>query len=463
MASATCTVLLGRAYLLLVVFFLFPATVHGLARFKMDLLNKFEESKGLLTIPLDKQYVPVLRDNRTIMYKSTYFGKISVGEPEQIFTVVFDTGSGHFILPSSKCMSPACAPHRRYERGLSRSAVDIDYDGNEVAVDQEDRDAISVLFGTGQIEGEFAWETVCLPGRKPGTFSTNLQDMNATAEWLVGSGCTRVRVVFATKMTSDPFLSFEFDGVLGLGLSGLALRSEFSFMGQMVASRSLPASIFGVFVSQTDDTASEITFGGFDHRRMSGELHWATVFRPELGYWQLQVKNILIGGEPIELCQAGDCVAIADTGTSLLGVPKQAAQHIHWLLAREVEESQGEVDCRRHPGPDVIFDFGDFQVPITAKEYSRPAGLRVISKATNDTQFICRAQLLPIDDSPALGHKAWILGEPVLQKFYTAYDWKAGRIGFAPSLQPPGHAGFKRHRIVGLPSSELPTPTVVHI
>lgn len=82
-----------------------------------------------------------------------------------------------------------------------------------------------------------------------------------------------------------------------------------------------------------------ICYRGYDPRRVSGDMHWADVHKPELGYWLLRIRSVTIGGEPLELCQQGDCTAIADTGTSLLGVPKQAAQHIHWLLARDVENN----------------------------------------------------------------------------------------------------------------------------
>lgn len=46
------------------------------------------------TIPLDKQYVPVIRNEKIVSYKTAYFGKIHVGtQRQQSFTVVFDTGA----------------------------------------------------------------------------------------------------------------------------------------------------------------------------------------------------------------------------------------------------------------------------------------------------------------------------------------------------------------------------------
>jgi len=453
---------LAASVLLLSAAHLEPVDALARPAFEVDALAGSE----LLTIPLDKQYVPVLRNNRTVMYKTAYFGSIFVGTPAQPFTVVFDTGSGHFIVPSSRCKDEACQLHRRYEGNASTSAVEIDHDGNRVPADAEERDQVSVAFGTGDIVGEFARETVCLSLHEAGSTGRPVPENGSQVE-IPGTDCTRVRVVFATEMTSEPFSAFEFDGVLGLGLESLALDPEFSLMGQVARLGGPERSRFGVFVSLEDNVASEITFGGYDPRRVSGDMHWADVHKPELGYWLLRIRSVTIGGEPLELCQQGDCTAIADTGTSLLGVPKQAAQHIHWLLARDVENNPKEMDCRQSPGPDIVIDLGDFNVTLKAEDYSRPAGLRVITNATGEEQFICRAQLLPVDEGPALGDKAWILGEPVLRRYYTAYDWAQSRIGFAPSVQPSpeevAELGPPSHRIVGRPADEPPTPTVVYI
>jgi len=444
------------------VFAILTSIANALVRPQID--SDTKPTSGLITVPLDKQYVPVIRNNRTVMYKTAYFGNIFVGTPAQSFTVVFDTGSGHFIIPSSKCESEPCALHRRYERNTSSSAIDIDHDGNEVPGDVDERDQVSVAFGTGEIVGEFSRETVCFTHAAAALDSEGDDTSNTSSSVSAGADCTRVRVVFATEMTDEPFSAFEFDGVLGLGLEALALDPEFSFMGQISRLNTLMDASFGVFVSSSDDVASEITFGGHDARRVSGELQWASVHKPELGYWQLQIHGIKVGGEPVELCETRDCVAIADTGTSLLGVPKHAAQHVHWLLARNVDGNPDELDCRYHPGPEIEFDLGDFVVTLGPEDYSRPAGLRVVTNATNETQFICRAQLLPVDEGPALGDKAWILGEPALRKYYTAYDWARSRIGFAPAVKPEVDPDSPRtHRVVGAPPPELPTPTVVYI
>lgn len=165
----------------------------------------------IFTIPLDKQYVPVVRNGATVAHKTAYFGKVHVGQPaSQTFSVVFDTGSGHFFLPSSACQSAPCSKHRRFDRGASASAEDINHDGSPVGAEESERDEVSVVYGTGSIAGSFVRDTVCLQGS--GSSS------NATG----GMGCATVRVVLAHEMTEEPFDAFEFDGVVGLGLGASA-------------------------------------------------------------------------------------------------------------------------------------------------------------------------------------------------------------------------------------------------
>lgn len=422
-----------------------------------------------LVIPLDKQYVPVERNGRTVMYKTAYFGTIHIGAPKaQEFTVVFDTGSGHLFVPSTACMSQSCEAHRAYDRNFSESAVDIDHDGNVVSRDTE-QDEVAIAYGTGEVEGNFVRDKVCLPSATTPADQTLGRESSATGAptGTKGLACTEVRVILAKDMSPEPFRAFRFDGVLGLGLSTLALDPEFSFFGQMVRQHRGMSPRFGVFLARNDELASEITLGGHDARRMAGEQMWAPVLAPERGYWQIGVRSVRVGNETLDVCTEGGCVAVVDTGTSLLGVPRAASQQLNWLLARRLDDDPGQKDCREHPGPDVVFSLeGGAELRLGPEDYSRPAGLRVVSNATNEAQFVCRAQLLPVDNTPLLGANAWILGEPVLRKYYTTFDWEGLRIGFAPTAHPPvasAGAGADTHQVFGAPPKEVPTPTVVYM
>jgi len=193
--------------------------------------------------------------------------------------------------------------------------------------------------------------------------------------------------------------------------------------------------LFGIFLSKTDH-GSEISFGGVDHPRMKGDIQWAPILRPQEGYWRVKIRGVYVGGEPIAECQDGQCTGIVDSGTSMLGVPHAMIGGLLTMTARTLEEHLGvddeaAHDCRENPeGPLIEFDLGDIKLALNPTEYMRPAPLVVRNSTTNTTQAICRAALLPVN-MPTLGSKVFLLGEPILQRYYTTYDAGNVRVGFA--------------------------------
>jgi len=170
-------------------------------------------------------------------------------------------------------------------------------------------------------------------------------------------------------------------------------------------------------------------------------------------------------------CADGGCRAILDTGTSLLGAPRQSIKHLHHLLSRDVlsapggtgsgegqvTEEAGKIaakrDCRLlGDGTPLTFDLGPGIPSITLhpEDYFRPTPFNFtmpnesegkssllpkdISRGVdqhNGWRLTCRSLLLPLDLPAPIGPRTFILGEPVLRKYYTIYDWSERRIGFA--------------------------------
>jgi len=374
------------------------------------------------TIPIRKQYVPIVKNGSTVAYKTAYFGNIHVGSPEpQVFSVVFDTGSGHLILPSTGCESDTCMKHRRYQRGTSSSAVDIGYDGQLIKDKTKPRDQLRISFGTGEVSGEFVQDRICLTP-------------SATE-------CSSLRVVLATSMTPEPFGLFDFDGVLGLGTSALALNDHFSFFGQMVKQNPAMHPRFAVYLADSDEGQSAISFGGHEEPCAASEVRWAPVARPELGYWQVQIKSVRMGGKVLEECEDGGCRAILDTGTSLVGVPRTVSRTMHRRLARPVPEalaSQPDIDCRSIAGSSLEFDLGSVVVTLGQEDYSRPKPYNMtVPGQANAWRLWCRSLFLPVDMKEPLGQRVFIWGEPVLRKYYTIYDWAAKQVGFSVAGTSP--------------------------
>jgi saccharopepsin len=340
------------------------------------------------SITLSKQSV-TLQDQQTskgkVVHKVAYFGKVEVGEPRQEFTVVFDTGSGNLMLPSTWCNGNACTMHRRFNRKASTTSIDIDADGTKVKPDAA-RDQITVTFGTGEISGVFLEDKIC-----------------------IGALCAPGQFVAATEETDDPFSSFNFDGVLGLSLNEMSQSPSFNLMERLVGKGKLKKPIFSVFLSDSDTEESEITFGDVRREHMAGEMFWQPVSR-DTGYWQVEIEDIVISGTKQNLCP--HCQVAVDTGTSQLAGPTDVIEKLSAKLAVAP-------DCANYEDLPVLgFLVGEHMLNLQPQDY--------VDKDADG----CEVSLMPLDVPPPNG-PLFIFGAPFLRKFYTSYDHKNRKVGFA--------------------------------
>jgi len=384
------------------------------------------ESSWPLIVKLDRESVPVVRNNITVSHKTSYSGKISVGSPAQEFRVVFDTGSAHIVVPSADCLNETCLEHRAYNKSSSRSSLAINVDGSAVP-DDELCDQVTIGYGTGTITGEFVREQVC-PGSTDGK----------------EQACMEVSIVTAVEMSAQPFRSFTFDGIFGLALDSLALSPEFSFFHSISGSKTGAASQFGVYLSES--VGSEIALGGHNANRMLTPLKWAPVVNAQMGYWQVKILEVRIGGKLLDVCKDGSCKGIVDTGTSHLGVPGGSNNDIMDLLS--VNTGHASPDCREVDAPDMEFVLeGEVTLNLTSRNYMRPLSLATdlgheaaptasslfpLAASANEPTRVCVPRLMPVN-LPALSPNLFILGEPVLHQYYTVYDWATKSVGFGIS------------------------------
>lgn len=424
----------------------------------------------IVTVPLNRQFMTLRSaEGMVIYYKSAYWGELSVGTPLETFKVVFDTGSGHLILPSTYCRSETCRVHKRFKRSASLTAKDIDHDGSIVSPGTP-RDQITVSFGTGEVTGVFIDDFICLDNSTLPPLPEKSQDeasnkANESAEGAIDDdwapGCFKLRLVLATVMSEDPFRDFHFDGVLGLGLSALSQAYEFNFPGMMSnLVRKLGAPLphtFAVFLAMHEGETSELSMGGYSRGRQGGPLHWSRVILPEHGHWMISIKSVYVDGEEVEFCKDGTCRAVADTGTSLLAVPSGAFPEIYEMLRHNAPIAGFCNDT----GPALQFELrgenGDnFTVSMRPEDY---ASLEPITKPTNTTRewfkrffyangwpkvkqpqenfrrdMYCKPLLMSMDLPEPLGPKLFILGEPILRRYYTVYNAEVPSIGWSQAV-----------------------------
>mmetsp|Transcript_30383 Transcript_30383/g.87027 ORF Transcript_30383/g.87027 Transcript_30383/m.87027 type:complete len:446 (+) Transcript_30383:73-1410(+) len=380
---------------------------------------------GPYIIPLRRETFEQVRQGRTVSRRSAYFGTVSLGAPTaQEFSVVFDTGSGHVVVPSTDCKDATCLEHRRYDLAKSTTGLAVNSDGQPVP-DDELGDEVMIGFGTGTLKGQFVREQVCLGSAVERNLLGNETDSDVGER----PPCSTVNVVVAVEMSEQPFRSFRFDGLFGLGLSGLTLGPDFSFFQQLANSSRPLVPQFGVFLAGTEDgQGSEIAIGGRNARRFAGPLVWERVAMPELGHWQVGIRAIGIGSEELPLCKHGTCRAVLDTGTSHLGTPRQQLRDLMSRLT--VPSPPGVADCLLSSAPPMTFEFQNFSITLRPQDYMQQEPRERRGSFRDSERFVCRPALMPVNFQAPLGPNLFILGEPILRRYYTVYDWSRQLIGF---------------------------------
>jgi len=404
-----------------------------------------------ITFDLERMGEEFKMINGILHFKSAYYGTVMMGNPPKPFTVVFDTGSGHLILPSMYCHTAACKAHSRYKRSASLTADDIDGDGRPV-VPGRPRDQVSISFGTGDVTGVFVEDEMCfgrsgnaLPGLPSGSAAEEDVDGGEGPPDPSSENCIRMRFIAATDMSEDPFKDFVFDGVLGLGLNSLSQTPAFNFLdvaSDLLRDRgSAYSKMFGIFLATHDQETSQITMGGWAEHHTQEDVQWSPVLEPEHGHWLLEIKALRVNGETIPYCNEG-CKAVVDSGTSLLSVPTPFFPTLYGLLkhsaSREGEcvsqSPQFEVELE---GFTMTLDGGDYAHLEERRPNIKPAWGNREEDNTSRQDMFCKPVLMVMDLPEPIGPKLFILGEPVLKKFYTIYDAEKQRIGFGRARHAP--------------------------
>lgn len=325
--------------------------------------------------------------------KFAYFGQVSVGTPAQEFSVVFDTGSGNLIIPGSSCTSAACLGHRRFDRLASstnsKTSCDPSSPGQELG-------AVTISFGTGEISGECFQDQVC-----------------------IGEACSKSSFISTTDESTEPFSDFRFDGVLGLALPNMAQGEAFSFVQRIASSDGLLAEkVFAVFMADADEEDSEITFGAVRHEHIApgSKIFWVDVVEG-VGYWEVKMDDIYIDNEPQNLCT--DCRVAVDTGTSELAGPSSIIDSLRQKLRTGAK-------CDVTQMPQVGFQIGENILNLDGSDYADKSS--------------CALSLMDLDVPPPNG-PIFVFGIPFLQKYYTVYDTKQQKVGFAVANHKSGKLG----------------------
>ncbi|KAK5609344.1 hypothetical protein CRENBAI_011323 [Crenichthys baileyi] len=322
-----------------------------------------------------------------------YYGEISLGNPPQNFSVIFDTGSADLWVPSSYCVSQACALHRRFKAFESNS---FHHDGR----------TFGIHYGSGHLLGVMGRDTV-----KIGELTTMNQEFG---ESVYEPGAT--------------FVTAKFDGVLGLAYQSLAEILGNPVFDNMMAQKMVDQPVFSFYLSRRTTTSipeGELLLGGIDEAMYTGPINWLPVSAK--GYWQIKMESVAVQGVS-SFCPRG-CQAIVDTGTSLIGGPTNDILSLQQLIgATPTNIGEFLIDCGRLSSlPHVTFVLGGKEYTLTSEQYVR--------KEMFGNRDLCFSGFQAIDIVSPEG-PLWILGDVFLTEYYSIFDRGQDRVGFAQAKHP---------------------------
>lgn len=336
-----------------------------------------------------------------------YVGTIGIGTPEQTFTVVFDTGSSDIWVPGIACEN--CGKHNFFDSSNSSSFL------ASTATDSLGRpyvDLFTLNYGSGAVRGRKVRETITLDNIAYDNVKIGVVDSedSAIAGFEMDAICGMAFQQLAL-ITDPPIITYighndEYNG----DDDGLNLREEFAFF---LNSDPLDASM-----------PSHITIGWHNLSLAGPNAVW--YFSPLLsstGFWTLNLRrfHVSIGGtnkqQLYSTCtMSGECRLIVDTGTSGIGIPFRYYQEILDVLT--VGKSCVGVTCvgvRESDFPVIIFELDPGrEFPLLPSDYLLCSVFR---------ECILRIQQSSGGD--------WVLGDAFIAAYYTLFDIKNKRVGFA--------------------------------
>ena len=314
-----------------------------------------------------------------------YYGTISIGSPPQSFQVIFDTGSSNLWVPKVGCVhcgNPFFGKKSKYDHETSSTY-------------SEDGATFEIMYGSGSVSGFFSLDDVTI------------------ADDIVVNGQRFAEIQDAGGLGMAYALG-KFDGILGMGFTSISIDGATTVFENAIRQNKVDQPIFAFYLG--DNGPGELTFGGYDSSKFSGDLQF--VHLDAATYWQITLDGISAGAFKKD-GSVDKITAIVDSGTSLITGPKQDIQKLAAAVGA-TPNIMGEytIDCAKvNDLPAVNFTIGGI-------DYSIPGPKTVIQ-----AQGTCLFAFMGLQLPP--GAPNWILGDVFMRQYYTVFNYVDQTIGFA--------------------------------
>jgi cathepsin D len=233
------------------------------------------------------------------------------------------------------------------------------------------------------------------------------------------------------EATQEPGLSFvvaKFDGLLGFGYDSISVDHVTPVWYNILKQNLVSSPVFSFWLSQNpaDSVGGELTLGGTDSSRYTGEFSYAPLTAET--YWQFEVADFQLDGASLGWCSDVKCQAICDSGTSLIVGPKAHIDELNKKLGAQVVNGEGIFpDCS------VISKLPDVTIVINGASFVlKPTDY--VLQVTSQGQTECLSGFDGLDLPAGLGPQ-YIIGDVFIAAYTAVFDFGQSRVGWAKSVQ----------------------------
>ncbi|KAM0793341.1 hypothetical protein ACM66B_000796 [Microbotryomycetes sp. NB124-2] len=316
-----------------------------------------------------------------------YFGSVDVGTPGYRYEVILDTGSADMLLATTPC-EHGCRPDTPvYHPLMSNTSQATD-------------ESFAVQFGTGAATGTLVRDKVSI------------------------AGLTVPDQMFGACSNLSNVIEYGVSGLLGLGWQSLATSKSTPLVQRLWQEGQLDEPVFAFALARWNGNANAtsdvmpgglMTLGGINSSLFHGDINWIPL--TSRSYWEIPIESLSIGGVPIELELRP--VAI-DTGTSLIGVPAEAARSIYARIPGSRQHTETFYTFPCDTAVDLSLTFDGQTYPVDPRDFSNGR----ITPESND----CLGAVFVLSQAHA---GKWIIGDAFLKNVYSAFRFTPPSVGFA--------------------------------
>ncbi|GBE87004.1 Polyporopepsin [Sparassis crispa] len=275
------------------------------------------------------------------------------------------------------------------------------------------------------------------------TFSVGYggSDVNGTAyvdRVTIGAATVNSQIIGSAGFVNDFTLVKPFDGILGLGPSGSntgevsGYNSTATFVENLVSQGTIQHPVFGMYVSPLAESgvlvsSGEISFGGIDETRISGDVAWLPQNQPSNFHWEFNSSSLTWGDE---LLTSGQIYSRTDSGELGIGIPFDTFFSVLQSVPGAVIDLSSNLDgFLVFPGNMTVESLPDMTIGIANLNFTIPASKYVVPSSLYSALNISDSDLHTWITSG--GPDFFLLGQKFLENAYSAYDMENHLVGFA--------------------------------